>query len=321
MLHLGSYCTQLDHAVKHHDGPQLAHLVALDGKHAHQLLDWLARPDRGPARADRTLDQVRLPVSPLDASESSPRRLGRDPDLPPPLVATALAKLRRPVQAHFAQGRALGRPRHQPRLVPRRPQRPSPSPPPSLRPTNSQLTSRLRRSLRSTRRRASSTARSTPSLPTRSSTRPSRPSPSPPPPRSRSPALTLSTSCTCSALYRWLIDARDLPTGWALPLLYVVCRDLRKTAEMVRPALSASPSRSSSPPWIKTDSTCRSLRYAGRSAAARQRAQGDKARGREPPPAKVLLVLPQRPVRPLLQLFPHADRSSLTRLWPAERPT
>ena len=64
MLHLGSYCTQLDHAVKHHDGPQLAHLVALDGKHAHQLLDWLARPDRGPARADRTLDQVRQ-LSPL----------------------------------------------------------------------------------------------------------------------------------------------------------------------------------------------------------------------------------------------------------------
>lgn len=36
-----------------------------------------------------------------------------------------------------------------------------------------------------------------------------------------------------SALYRYLMDARDQTTGWALPLLYVVCRDLRKIAEQV----------------------------------------------------------------------------------------
>ncbi|GAA5945530.1 hypothetical protein JCM3775_004191, partial [Rhodotorula graminis] len=43
-----------------------------------------------------------------------------------------------------------------------------------------------------------------------------------------------------TALYRWLIDARDLPTGWALPLLYVVCRDLRKTAEQADQQLLAN---------------------------------------------------------------------------------
>lgn len=89
MLHLGSYCTQLDHGVKHRDGTQLSHLVALDGKHAPQLLDWLDRPDRGPARADRALDQVR-PVSLSSPSRPSPLTLT--------LTLTLTCSPRRPTQ-------------------------------------------------------------------------------------------------------------------------------------------------------------------------------------------------------------------------------
>ncbi|GAA6040960.1 hypothetical protein JCM8097_000512 [Rhodosporidiobolus ruineniae] len=43
-----------------------------------------------------------------------------------------------------------------------------------------------------------------------------------------------------TALYRYLIDARDSSTGWALPTLYQVCRDLRKVAEQADQQLLAS---------------------------------------------------------------------------------
>ncbi|GAA6047539.1 hypothetical protein JCM3770_005797 [Rhodotorula araucariae] len=151
-MHLGSYCTQLDHAVKHHDGPQLARLVSLDDKHADQLLAFLARPDRGPAVVDRTLDTP----YPSYAAHFK-RTLAKDG--PWADIATA----------HLWALVALN---------------------PPINPVTGQL-------------------------------------------HSHADAVVAyhKQHEVVTALYRWLIDARDLPTGWALPLLYVVCRDLRKVAE------------------------------------------------------------------------------------------
>ncbi|TNY18134.1 COP9 signalosome complex subunit [Rhodotorula diobovata] len=161
MLHLGSYCTQLDHGVKHRDGTQLSHLVALDGKHAPQLLDWLDRPDRGPARADRALDQP----SPTYAAQFR-RTLQKDG----PWADIATNHVWALVALH-----------------------------PPVNPLTGQLHGQVDAVFAYQKQHDAVTA-----------------------------------------LYRWLIDARDLPTGWALPLLYVVCRDLRKVAEQADQQLLAN---------------------------------------------------------------------------------
>lgn len=46
--------------------------------------------------------------------------------------------------------------------------------------------------------------------------------------------MTFCALISHSALYRWLMQPTEESTKWALPLLYVVCRDLRKVAEQVR---------------------------------------------------------------------------------------
>lgn len=58
-LHLGAYATQLDQAAKARDGSALAALLSLTDKHGPMLLDFLARPERGTAWIDRTLEAVR----------------------------------------------------------------------------------------------------------------------------------------------------------------------------------------------------------------------------------------------------------------------
>ncbi|BGP36247.1 COP9 signalosome (CSN) subunit [Rhodotorula kratochvilovae] len=161
MLHLGSYCTQLDQAAKHHDGAQLARLVSLHDKHADQLLAFLARPDRGHAVIDRTLDTS----TPSYAAQFK-RTLSKDG--PWADIATA----------HVWALVALN---------------------PPINPATGQLHGQADAVIAYQKQHEAVTA-----------------------------------------LYRWLIDARDLPTGWALPLLYVVCRDLRKVAEQADQQLLAN---------------------------------------------------------------------------------
>lgn len=58
-LHISSYASQIDQAAKFRDGRTLASLLSLSGKHGPMVLDFLAKPDRGTAWIDRTLDTVR----------------------------------------------------------------------------------------------------------------------------------------------------------------------------------------------------------------------------------------------------------------------
>lgn len=59
-LHISSYAGQIDQAAKFRDGRTLASLLSLSGKHGQMVLDFLAKPDRGTAWIDRTLDTVRV---------------------------------------------------------------------------------------------------------------------------------------------------------------------------------------------------------------------------------------------------------------------
>lgn len=108
-----------------------------------------------------------------------------------------------------------------------------------------------------------------------------------------------------TAFHRYLQDAHDGPTGWALPVLYQVCRDLRTTAEKVRgvvpfsflPLLGLS---------IRRKGIDMQVDPAGRHLSARDGSEGDKAGGGESVAAKVLLDLRQRPVRSRLFFLSHS---------------
>ncbi|GAA6009625.1 uncharacterized protein JCM10292_002218 [Rhodotorula paludigena] len=161
MLHLNAYASNLDQAAKHRDGASLAHLLSLTGKHAQPLLDFLGRPDRGQAAADRTL------ASPHPSYAGQFKR-SLNKDGPWADMATA----------------------HLWALV-------------ALNPPTNPMTGL---------------------------------------PVGQQDAIVAYQKQheVVTALYRWLIEARDLPTGWALPLLYVVCRDLRKVAEQADQQLLAN---------------------------------------------------------------------------------
>lgn len=58
-LHIASYASQIDQAAKFQDGATLASLLSLTDKHGPMVLDFLAKPDRGTAWIDRTLETVR----------------------------------------------------------------------------------------------------------------------------------------------------------------------------------------------------------------------------------------------------------------------
>ena len=58
-LHIASYASQIDQAAKFQDGATLASLLSLTDKHGPMLLDFLAKPDRGTAWIDRTVETVR----------------------------------------------------------------------------------------------------------------------------------------------------------------------------------------------------------------------------------------------------------------------
>lgn len=69
-LHIASYASQIDQAAKFQDGAALASLLSLTDKHGQMLLDFLAKPDRGTAWIDRTLETVRS-SGPFYSSEAS----------------------------------------------------------------------------------------------------------------------------------------------------------------------------------------------------------------------------------------------------------
>ncbi|GAA5907206.1 hypothetical protein JCM5296_004985 [Sporobolomyces johnsonii] len=159
-LHLSSYISSIDHAVKQHDGRALANAFSLADKHVPLLLDFLDKPDRGQARIDRTLDTPH----PSYAAQFA-RTLGKHSpwsDMATNHVWTLVA-LQPPVD-----------------------------------PATGQL-------------------------------------------RSFPDAIVAYAKQheVVNTLYRYLMDSREASTGWALPVLYAVCRDLRKVAEQADQQLAA----------------------------------------------------------------------------------
>ncbi|GAA5954034.1 hypothetical protein JCM21900_005386 [Sporobolomyces salmonicolor] len=159
-LHLSSYISSLDHALKQHDGRATASALSLTDKHVPLLLDFLDRPDRGPARIDRTLDTPH----PSYASQFA-RTLGKQSpwsDMATNHVWTLVA----------------------------------------LQPPVDPVTGQLR------------------SVPD-------------------AIIAYAKQHEVVNTLYRYLMDSREASTGWALPVLYAVCRDLRKVAEQADQQLAA----------------------------------------------------------------------------------
>ncbi|KAJ8297296.1 Protein CSN12 [Rhodotorula toruloides] len=159
-LHISSYAGQIDQAAKFRDGRTLASLLSLSGKHGQMVLDFLAKPDRGTAWIDRTLDTP----NPSYAGQFK-RTISKDGPW-----------------AEMATGHIWA-------LV-------------ALNPVMNPMTHQMH--------------------------------------HSDAVVAYQKQHEVVTALYRYLMDARDQTTGWALPLLYVVCRDLRKVAEQADQQLLAN---------------------------------------------------------------------------------
>ncbi|BGP52587.1 hypothetical protein JCM8202_004915 [Rhodotorula sphaerocarpa] len=159
-LHLGAYATQLDQAAKARDGSALAALLSLTDKHGPMLLDFLARPERGTAWIDRTLETA------------TPSYAGQ--------FKRTITK-----NGPFAELATL----HVMVLV-------------ALNPVTHPVTLQ-------------------------------------PYPVETVVAYEKQHELV-TALYRWLMQPREHATGWALPLLYITCRDLRRVAEQADERLLAN---------------------------------------------------------------------------------
>ncbi|POY70566.1 hypothetical protein BMF94_6481 [Rhodotorula taiwanensis] len=160
-LHIASYASQIDQAAKLRDGDSLAQLVSLTDKHGPLLLESLAKPERGNAWIDRTLET------------NAPSYAGQ--------FKRTIDKKAGP----FAEIATL----HVWTLV-------------ALNPTTNPMTQQMY-------------------------------------PVDAVVAYEKQHELV-TALYRWLMQPTEESTKWALPLLYVVCRDLRKVAEQADERLLAN---------------------------------------------------------------------------------
>ncbi|GAA5981097.1 hypothetical protein JCM10908_003985 [Rhodotorula pacifica] len=165
-LHISSYASQIDQAAKFQDGSALAALLSLTDKHGPMVLEFLAKPDRGNAWIDRTLETN----NPSYAGQFK-RTITSDKKAPFAELATlhiwtlvALNPVMNPMTHQMYPVDAVVAYEKQHELV--------------------------------------------------------------------------------TALYRWLMQPREQATGWALPLLFVVCRDLRKVADKADEQLLANSQKS-----------------------------------------------------------------------------
>lgn len=167
-LHIASFASQIDQAAKFQDGATLASLLSLTDKHGPMVLDFLAKPDRGTAWIDRTLETN----APSYAGQFK-RTITAGGDKKSPF--SELATLH--VWTLVALNPVMNPMTHQ------------------MYPVDAVVAYEKQHEL-------------------------------------------------VTALYRWLMQPRDQTTGWALPLLYVVCRDLRRVADRADEQLLANSQKS-----------------------------------------------------------------------------